>query len=236
MPDYEEIYRQQAGPYEDLVSREDYQGHILPALERIASPRGKAVVDLGAGTGRLACLLAPLAGALCAFDRSHAMLSVAVAKLRAGGRRNWTAALADHRAIPLTDAWADVVVSGWSVCYLVVWHPDDWQAQLERGLAEMRRILRPIGSLILLETLGTGVETPHPPQQMLNYLSYLEKAGFRRTWIRTDYRFESRPQAETLTSFFFGEAMLEKLVERPEGVFLPECTGIWTLTTARIDL
>ena len=232
MPDYSKIYRQQAGPYEDLVSHEDYQGNILPALERIASLRGKAVVDLGAGTGRLACLLAPQAGALCAFDLSHAMLSVAAAKLRAGGRRDWAAALADHRGIPLPDAWADVVVSGWSVCYLVVWHPGDWQAQLERGLAEMRRILRPGGTLALLETLGTGVETPDPPEQMRAYLAYLENAGFRRTWMRTDYRFENLTQAETLTSFFFGEAMLEKLVERPQGVFLPECTGIWSTTAA----
>jgi hypothetical protein len=50
--------------------------------------------------------------------------------------------------------------------------------------------------------------------------------------MRTDYRFENRTQAETLTSFFFGEAMLEKLVELPQGVFLPECTGIWSTTAA----
>jgi ubiquinone/menaquinone biosynthesis C-methylase UbiE len=230
MPDYSEIYHQQAEPYEDLVSREDYQGFILPELEKIMPMRGRAVVDLGAGTGRLAGLLAPLAGALCAFDLSHAMLSVAAAKLRTAGLRNWTAAVADHRAIPLPAAWADAIVSGWSVCYLAVWHPEDWQAQVERGLAEMRRVLRPGGVLILLETLGTGAETPDPPKQMRNYLGHLDRTGFRRTWIRTDYRFENRPQAERLTRFFFGEAMLEKLVVRPDGVFLSECTGIWSRT------
>jgi len=230
MPDHAEIYRQQAEAYEALVSREDYQGHILPALESLTALRGRAVVDLGAGTGRLACLLAPLAASVYAFDLNRAMLAVAAARLRRSGLAHWTAAVADHRALPLPDGSADLLVSGWSVSYLAVWNPDDWQAQLERGLAEMRRLLRPGGSLILLETLGTGFTRPSPPAHMHAFLAYLEAHGFRRTWIRTDYRFEDRRQAEELTRFFFGEELLPKLEERPEGVCLPECTGLWSRT------
>jgi len=110
VPDYDKIYRQQAGEYEALVSHEDYQGNILPALERITS--------LGAGTGRLACLLAPLAASVLAFDLSTPMLAVAAKRLRAGGPGNWLTAVADHRAIPLPDAVADAALSGWSLCYL----------------------------------------------------------------------------------------------------------------------
>jgi len=229
MPDHAAIYRQQAGPYEDLVSREDYQGNLLPALEALTPLRGRDVIDLGSGTGRLACLLTPLAASVCAFDLNHAMLSVAAGRLRASGLTNWTVAVADHRAVPLPSACADVLVSGWSVCYLAVWNPGDWQAQLERGLAELRRLLRPGGTMALIETLGTGVEAPDPPPQMLNYLGYLDTHGFRRTEIRTDYRFEDRAQAEELARFFFGEEMTTRIESRPEGVFLPECTGIWSL-------
>ncbi len=232
MPDYAEIYRRQAGKYEALVSREDYQGNLLPALEQIVPLRDKVVVDLGAGTGRLACLLAPLAASVLACDASGAMLSVAAKKLQAGGPGNWLTAVADHRAIPLPNAVADVALSGWSICYLVVWNETRWQAELGRGLEEMQRLVRPGGYLVILETLGTGTASPRPPENLEAYFTYLEEEGFRRTWLRTDYHFASQEEAESLLPFFFGEEMLAKTETRGGEVFLPECTGIWSFTNS----
>ena len=80
MPDYQEIYAQHADQYDQLVSREDYQHNILPALQEIRSLAGLSVVELGAGTGRLSCMLAPLARSLHLLDASQHMLDVAVAK------------------------------------------------------------------------------------------------------------------------------------------------------------
>ena len=60
MPEYQEIYAEHGSRYDELVSREDYQRNILPALQEIRVMDGLDVVDLGAGTGRIACLLAPL--------------------------------------------------------------------------------------------------------------------------------------------------------------------------------
>ena len=59
MPNQEQIYQTEAEQYEALVSREDYQGNIMRALEEIINVDGLDVLDLGAGTGRLAGLLAP---------------------------------------------------------------------------------------------------------------------------------------------------------------------------------
>ena len=53
MPDYQAIYQNQAAQYELMVSREDYQGNLLPALNAIRPLAGLDVVELGAGTGRL---------------------------------------------------------------------------------------------------------------------------------------------------------------------------------------
>jgi ubiquinone/menaquinone biosynthesis C-methylase UbiE len=228
MPDIKEIYAQHADQYELLVSREDYQQNILKAIGQIAPLEGRDVVELGAGTGRLTTMLAPLVRSIQAFDASQHMLDLAAAKLERSGLRNWAAAVADHRSLPAGDQVADIAISGWSICYTVVWHPQTWRDELGRALAEMRRVLRPGGTIILLETLGTGYETPHPPDDLLAYYAFLEQAGFAATWIRTDYQFRSPYEATTLTRFFFGDALAEQVAEQ-QLTILPECTGIWSL-------
>lgn len=226
-PDHPEIYRSQAERYEALISREDYHGNLLPALQKIVDFHGLSVVDLGAGTGRLTCLLAPYAEQIWGFDQSAHMLEVAITKLRKSGLHNWNFNKADHRQIPVEHQSVDVVVSGWSVCYVVVDHPQTWRVELTKVFNEIGRILKPSGTAILVETLGTGFEEPFPPEHLLAYYAFLRESGFSETWIRTDYRFETLELARTLSGFFFGEAMQKKLVQDERGITLPECTGIW---------
>jgi ubiquinone/menaquinone biosynthesis C-methylase UbiE len=226
MPDLENIYAGQADRYDQLVAREDYEGNILRALRAIRPLDAIDVVEFGAGTGRLTTMLAPLARSIQAFDASQHMLDVAVAKLERSGLGNWRAAIADHRKIPVADGAADLAISGWSICYTVVWHTENWQAELGKALAEMRRVLRPGGTAVIIETLGTGHETPHPPAELVGYYAYLEQAGFESTAIRTDYRFASVAEAEELARFFFGDTLADRVATNQMTV-LPECTGIW---------
>lgn len=226
-PDHEAIYRHRAAEYDQLVSREDYQGHLLPALQRIRSLEGLAVVEFGAGTGRLTALLTPHVRRIQAFDASPPMLDVARARLEAAGPRNWRLAVGDHRAVSAEDGIADLAISGWSICYVVQERPDSWREELERALAEMRRVLRPDGHVVLIETLGTGREQPLAPDRLAAYYDYLRLAGFDHAWIRTDYRFRDRAEAERLTRFFFGESMVGKIQTGDQGIILPECTGLW---------
>jgi hypothetical protein len=92
----------------------------------------------------------------------------------------------------------------------------------------MKRVLRPSGSIIILETLGKGYETPHPLDKLAAYYTYLEEAGFFSTWIRTDFQFKSLAEAEELTRFFFDDQLAESCQGR--SCHPPECTGIWWLT------
>jgi ubiquinone/menaquinone biosynthesis C-methylase UbiE len=231
MPDYKEIYNKQAGKYDLLIEREDYQGNILGALNRVRPLDGLDVVEFGAGTGRLTGMMVLAARTIVACDASHPMLDVAVAKLKKTGWRNWRVLVADNRSLPVADQAADLSIAGWSLGHSTSWVADGWRAEIEQALAQMKRVLRPGGTVIILETLGTGCESPHPPSDALAaYYALLEGGhGFSATWIRTDYRFASLSEAEDLTRFFFGDELADRVAG--EGlVILPECTGIWWLT------
>ena len=154
--DHARIYSENAVLYERLVAREDYQGRILEAIRQICPLDGLDVVELGAGTGRLTGMLAPEAKRITALDISSHMLEFAAAKLGRAGHQNCGFAVADHRALPVLDQAADLVISGWSIVYTVVWNRQTWQKELGRALAEMKRILCPGGTILILETLGTG--------------------------------------------------------------------------------
>jgi ubiquinone/menaquinone biosynthesis C-methylase UbiE len=226
MPTEKEIYEAHADQYERLVRREDYQNNLLAAIETYCPLEGIDVVELGAGTGRLTRLLAPYVRSIKAFDSSVHMLAEAEKSLQQMSLNNWETGVADHRKIPVSDHSADLVISGWSFCYLAVWGGADWQSALRAGLDEIQRILRPGGITLLIESLGTGAEKPRPPEHLVAYFDWLTEAGFERGWTRTDYRFESLEEAIELSTFFFGEGMAQQVREK-EWVILPECTGIW---------
>jgi ubiquinone/menaquinone biosynthesis C-methylase UbiE len=226
MPDHHEVYHSEADQYERLVAREDMDGNILKAIRQIVDLRDLAVVETGAGTGRLTCLLAGRVHTLHAYDASEAMLTVARRKLDVMGNPEITTTPADHRHLPEPECSADLLISGWSVCYLVDWNRADWRAEVQAALDEFKRILRPGGTIILIETQGTGFETATPPEHLVEYYRFLADAGFESDWFRTDYLFESVDEAIELAGFFFGEEMAARI--RTDGSrVLPECTGIW---------
>ena len=126
MPDHREIYRTQASEYDLLVTRQDYQNNIPRALGQIRSLDGLDVIELGAGTGRLTCMMAPFAKTILFSDISHHMLDVATAKLERTGLQNWTATVADNRALPVADRVADISIAGWNLGYFTSWNADSW--------------------------------------------------------------------------------------------------------------
>ena len=109
-------------------------------VDRLA-PGTPLVLDLCAGTGDLG---------LAALRRGRARRVVAAdftpAMLRAGRRKGLGRAVpavaADTQRLPFRDACADAVVVGFGVRNL---------ADLRAGLAEMRRVLRPGGRLLVLD-------------------------------------------------------------------------------------
>ncbi|GAB4551537.1 MAG: hypothetical protein OHK0023_18590 [Anaerolineae bacterium] len=228
MPDYAAIYAQHAQEYDALVSCEDYENHLIELISRRVQLYDAIVVESGAGTGRLTRLLHDHIDRINAFDASPHMLEVAIQRLANSEKQNWSFEVATHHALPVPSDSADFFISGWSMCYAYLWPEGEAEASLLAALGEAERVVRRGGCIILLETMGTGCTAPCPPEILAPYFALLQRHGFEMEWFRTDYRFNSRQEAERLTDFFFGEAMRAHLDETPEGkAYLPECTGIW---------
>ncbi|HEX2623549.1 MAG TPA: class I SAM-dependent methyltransferase [Phototrophicaceae bacterium] len=221
-----DIYMRKASAYDQMVAREDYQHHLLPALTAIHPLKDALVAEFGAGTGRLTRLLAPEVRRIYAFDFSAHMLETAAPTLPSN--HNWTLAVGDNHHMPARAHLADIAIAGWSFGHATGWYPDRWRDDIAGALAEMERLVVSGGVLIILETLGTGSETPTPPSQSLaDYYHWLEtERGFSATWIRTDYQFASVQEADQLTRFFFGDGLADRIVSN-QMTILPECTGIW---------
>jgi SAM-dependent methyltransferase len=115
------------------------------AVEAAGLAPGDLALDVGCGTGRalpdLSAAVAPT-GLVIGFDITPDML----ARARAAGRDDCaTLALADARRLPIADAAADVVFAAGLVHHL----PDPGA-----GLAELARVTRPGGRLIIFHPSG----------------------------------------------------------------------------------
>lgn len=226
MPDHAKIYLEEAEKYARLIAS---QQPLDGVIEEIRPFEGLDIVDIGAGTGRLSAVLAPRAKTLVALDASQAMLDEAARQLSEAKLNNWRTEVADHRNLPLEAECADLVVAGWSVCYLASADTPVWENNLRAIISELKRIVRSNGTIILFETMGTGVETPAAPDFLLPYYDQLANLyGFAHRWIRTDYFFESNEEAEELTRFFFGDELGDR-VARERLRRVPECGGVWWL-------
>jgi ubiquinone/menaquinone biosynthesis C-methylase UbiE len=228
MPTEKEVYQAHADQYERLIHSEDYQGNIPKEISKIHDPKGLDIVELGAGTGRLTRDLVKEAKLVFASDASLHMLAKASRILANQSVDNFLITVSDMRRSPYPSASADMVIAGWSFCYLAVWGGDQWRHEVDLGIDEAMRLLKPGGVFVLLESFGTGTEFPNPPPHLNDYLEYLSLKGFASDWFRTDYRFSSVEEADEISSFFFGPDMSQK-IRQNHWTILPECTAIFWL-------
>jgi demethylmenaquinone methyltransferase / 2-methoxy-6-polyprenyl-1,4-benzoquinol methylase len=115
------------------------------AADRAELEPGESALDVCCGTGDLAFELARRAGPhgrVIGSDFSERMLDLARAKQADRGVEGLRFEWADALDLPYDDEAFDAVTVGFGVRNL---------ADLERGIAEMTRVLRPAGRLVILE-------------------------------------------------------------------------------------
>lgn len=209
--------------YNSLISYHDYTEQILPTLNKITPIENKIIADIGCGTGRLGSLVVEDAKKVYLCDTSEKMLEGARERFSNFPNSKYEINLSNTFNLPYDNNTFDILMEGWSLSFCIK------DVQLWDNLInELLRVVKKGGTLIIIETLGYGVELPNCSNHYLNsFYSYLKNnKGFNFKWIRTDYKFENENQALLYTNAFFDFDIVEKLLENPKRI-IPECTGFW---------
>ena len=148
----QEFFASSAGQWDRLRDELFGDRFHLAALAAFAEDTW-TVGDLGCGTGRGSEALAPFVGRVIAVDASPAMLQAAKKRLQPFG--NVELRRGDLEALPIDEALLDA-----ATLMLVLHHV----TEPARALAEVARVLKPGGRLILVDMLPHDRE--HYRQQM----------------------------------------------------------------------
>jgi SAM-dependent methyltransferase len=153
------------------------------AIDQLGLSAGQAVLDVGAGSGGAALVMAERGLRVTAIDASPRMVERLTARATARGL-SIDAHVMDGQALDLSDASFDAALS---VLGIILF------PNAERGLAEMRRVVRPGGRVSVvtwtqpqsyelateLRAASLAVWPDQPPASLPAQLRYREEADFQ---------------------------------------------------------
>ena len=191
-------------------------------LQIVSQSNPKIILDIATGTGDLAILMAQTnAEKIIGLDISAGMLEVGEKKIAAKNLSNTIEMiLADSENMPFEDNHFDAITVAFGVRNFET---------LEKGLAEILRVLKPNGVFVILET---SVPEKTPYKQGYNFYSknILPIIGKLFSKDNVAYGYLS----ESAAAFPYGEALNNILrnIGFIDVVALPQTFGVATIYTA----
>jgi demethylmenaquinone methyltransferase / 2-methoxy-6-polyprenyl-1,4-benzoquinol methylase len=156
--------------FDSISHKYDFLNHFLSmgidhswrrkAIARLRPLNPKRILDVATGTGDLAIAALKLnPDEVVGIDLSENMLSVGRTKLTKKGIENISLMQGDSENLPFEDNEFDAITVGFGVRNY---------ENLEKGLLEMKRVLRPGGKLVVLEFSKPG---KFPVKQLFTFYS-----------------------------------------------------------------
>jgi ArsR family transcriptional regulator len=143
-------FRENAARWDQIRSLYIDERIVEAALvDIVAAADPRDLLDIGTGTGRMLEILAPRVEHALGIDQSREMLAVARVNLERAGLLNGSVRLGDMYQLALPDASFDAVV-----VHQVLHYADRPAA----AIAEAARVLRPGGSLVLVDFAPHALE------------------------------------------------------------------------------
>jgi SAM-dependent methyltransferase len=169
------VFGKRAASYTTSESHTD--PHVLSRVVRLAAPRpGSTALDVATGTGHTAFALAPHVNLVVGLDLTPEMLAEARA-LRAERRAaNVVFCVADAHTLPFRNASFDTVT-----CRRAAHH----FADVHQALAEMRRVLRTDGRLVIDDR---SVPEDDFVDRFMNHLDSLHDQSHVRQYRPAEWR------------------------------------------------
>jgi demethylmenaquinone methyltransferase/2-methoxy-6-polyprenyl-1,4-benzoquinol methylase len=191
-------------------------------LQMVAKSNPKTILDIATGTGDLAILMSQTkADKIIGLDISAGMLEVGVQKITAKNLNNTIEmVLGDSEKMPFEDNYFDAITVAFGVRNF---------ENLEKGLGEILRVLKPNGTFVILET---SVPEKTPYKQVYQFYSNKILPLIGKLFSKDDVAYGYL--SESAAAFPYGEKLNNIL--RKTGfidvVALPQTFGVATIYSA----
>ena len=191
-------------------------------MRSVASWDGRAVLDVGCGTGFHLPWLAATAATVVGVE-PHGDL-VALARRRTRRLPQVTVLEGTAQALPLPDASVDVVHARWAYFF---------GPGCEPGLAELDRVVRRGGTAYVIDndptrsTFGSWFRRGYPDVDPVAVERFWSTRGWTRIPVDMRWSFTSRADLESVVRIEFAAAVADAVLAEHQGTEVDYAVNVW---------
>jgi len=200
----------------------DPDGAIAAAMLAVASWDGRAVLDIGCGTGFHLPVFARAASSVIGVE-PHGDL-VALARRRSRRLPQVSVLQGTAQALPLPDASVDVAHARWAYFF---------GPGCEPGLAELARVVRRGGTAFVVDndptrsTFGSWFRRGYPDVDPVAVERFWSTHGWTRTPVDMRWAFSSRADLEAVVRIEFPGPVAEEILAEHPGTEVDYAVNLW---------